>query len=482
MENIGLIMAKVISEEHSYPENRLAIVVNQEKVPQALLYLSARFGVFKFDRGQWLAMVTSKEVLDHYSEMYYFHADLFDLDELINIFSYEDLESLCVHIRDLLEFEVVYEFETPLWGFEEIGGDMPSQLRNISEICDFADGYPNEIVVFNPEPQNLASSGDFSADRERDSWAASRVNDYADRIRWVRDEYAGADAKPALDFFQNYPPLNSFIKSVVTNCNYMETEFDRVFYSDDEEIELYNESGLVDLKMYLNGNISLSYREIMDQCGFLMSQHALRVPIRGQLTKQVDRFFEKVTQSSTPFEPGSACFVISREGFVEDLLLQTNFGLFYIKGSDPKHPTFPLWDFWNLRESPDSLNGREFVLISWQNLNDAIEFWLTTQSGGKVQLPKKSVSGFWEKNNFDDEDDHKRELWLSNSKKLSKLPKDAKYLVLWLRDYCNKFGDSFNYEKYRGEMFRLINVADDILDIDQRELAFMVGAHLGHNA
>lgn len=485
MENIASMAAKEISKDNSYPENRLAIVIDQENAPNALLYLSARFGVFMFERGQWLNLRNSEKVLDRLAGMSYFHADLFDLDELMNIFSYEDPESLCVHIRDLLEFELVYEFETPFWGFEYLGQGWPDQLRDISEIGDFADGYPNEITVFNPPSQNLRSSGDFSADRERDAWSVAQMNDYAHKIRYLRYEYAGATVKPELDFYQNYPPLNLYLKSVVENCKFMEAEFDRVFFSDDEEIELYNESGLVDLEMYLNGNISLSYPEIMNQCGYLIGQHALRTSIQGKVVTHADRFFEKVTRSSTPFGPGSASFLISKDGFVEALLLETDFGLFHVKSSTANHPNFPLWDFWSLQNSPDSLNGKDFVLISWQNFYEAIEFWLSTNSSEKVKLTKKNVSGFWEKSyfddeNYDDEDDHRRALWLSDSQKISKFPKDAKYLTLWLKDYLNKFEQSLNFEKYKVEIFKFTNVIDDVLEVDPKELAFLVGAHLGH--
>ena len=252
------------------------------------------------------------------------------------------------------------------------------------------------------------------------------------------------------------------------------------FCSDDEEIALYNESGLVDLEMYLNGNISLSHNELVRQCSNLIDQHALRVPIKGKVIGRADRFFSKATRSSTPFGPGCASFVLSNEGVVEALLLETDFGLFFAKGADPEHPALPMWDFWSLRNSADSLNSKEFVLISWPNLNEAIEIWLSTQLDGRVKLTKKSVSGFWEKDNFDDEDDHKRATWLSKSQKMSQLPRDARYLIDWLRDYLNSFEPDVNSQGYEGEAFALANLVEDVTELDPKGLAFLFGAHLGH--
>ena len=73
---------KLIPEESVYPDNRLAIVVSQEEEPVGLLYLSARFGVFVFERGQWQSLRNSEKVLERFSGMTYFHADLFESTKL----------------------------------------------------------------------------------------------------------------------------------------------------------------------------------------------------------------------------------------------------------------------------------------------------------------------------------------------------------------------------------------------------------------
>lgn len=260
-----------------YPENRLAVLFDREtKTVLKLLYLSARFGVFQFSRGTW-SILSEKDRIK-FADSHYFHLDFSRFTELVEMFSYEDLNSLIVSTEDLSDFEVVYEFEEPFWGFDT-SQDEPFQLRKFSEILDFADCFPNITEVFN-EPTGLNRASDWAAHMQQDSIAVSWIQGYQDQIRKIRIEHAASPNNQRLFWADQLPALNSFVQRVVemTEPLYYVDPYDKTpDWANEGYTPNYLERELI--LEYLSGGMALTTDELLSQCAFFIDKHIAQVPV-----------------------------------------------------------------------------------------------------------------------------------------------------------------------------------------------------------
>lgn len=441
--------------EGEYPDNRLAILVDREnRSVITLLYLSARYGVFRFSRGNWLEL--SFENKHQYQNYKYFHASMNRYRALVEIFSYEDPAGLSVSFDDLLDEEVVYEFEEPFWG-SETNEDEPYQLRNFQEIVDFSAGYPELYEEFN-KAGNFRRASEWAAHAQRDAVATSWVRNYQLRIRRIRKHFQNNRSTEKLFWADHLPSLNIFVEQLfkLTDSIY---EYD---YLDDVDLDEWPDDEIPEwiinhqgrhlerdqIDWYLDGEQGLTTEQLLNECQFMLNRYLDKVRVvDDSLASNSDPLvlpthYELFARTGTPFGPGSFSFVIAPGEIVMYFVLETDFGLFYLDESDAKSPEFPIWRLWDSGRKGVNLSGWEFVYIPRRNLKAALDIYQKTRNHPLISLAKEHVLPLWT-----DELDHEEDLhenWRLRPLTYSDLPSDARYLVDWVIDYAKIFGTSMS--------------------------------------
>jgi len=437
--------------EDEYPDNRLAILVDREnRLATALLFLSARYGVFRLSRGAWLKLSDSDR--RQFKNFHYFHADMSRYNYLMDIFSYEDPGGVVVPVPfdDVIAEEIVYEFEEPFWG-PGTKDDEPYQLRDFSEIVEFADGYPSLSTVFN-KSDDFKRASDWSAHGERDLAAVSWIQSYQEHIREIRRSYKSSPVIEQLYWVDQLPALNIFAQQVLDLTNSLYEEDPSVsqlpgWAESDAESEFhYLEREL--LQDYLKGTQALTVDEVLEQCSFLIGRFRDGVSVVDETETQIKQAptesvtFERLTRSSTPFGPGSLAFVIAPGDLVLELVLETDLGLFYLSKSEPEAPDFPIWLLWDFGKYNQNLSGHSFVYVARNNFNAALELYQKTRDHDLIILRKEHVLPFWS-DETEDNDDELREGWKQDIQFYSRTPFEVRYLVDWAIEYVNRFGKKY---------------------------------------
>lgn len=254
-----------------YPDNRLALVVNTERIyPENLLWLSARFGVFMLKLGQWVPLDLRKYSIAD-SDLYsYFHLDMNEYKIILDMASHEDPGGMHLELSYFIEYEVAYEFEEPFWGYKDLGPEMPIQLRPMKEILDFNSGYLDPITEFNPA-EGFNKSSEWAAHKAKDEDAVSYINEYASRVKKLRKYFVDFNKSEELNFQENMPPLNMFAQNLFDLTKYM--------YEDRDSIPEWAESESEDwldrqhLEIYLTGEERFTIEELLNSCETLIKRH-----------------------------------------------------------------------------------------------------------------------------------------------------------------------------------------------------------------
>lgn len=470
-------LPKVIEDE--YPDNRLAVVILPDSTQvECLIYMSARYGVFKLARGIWVEC--SEDDYRSFAQHRYFHVSMERFHELVEMFSYENPDYPIVELDDLREFEIVYQFEEPFWGYET-SDDEPYQLRSFAEIKDFADGFPKLYEVFNPADK-FARASEWAAHMQRDKIAVSWIQAYQLRIRKIRQEFI-TTPNQKMYWVDHLPQLNSFALQLYNLTNSI---YEDLVDVSPEWAEVEYEPGYLEretIVRYLFGQEPISTSELMDQCNFMTKVYLkkMSVPALPQI-QNADKnvansdesfYLNKYYRSSTPFGPGAFSFVILRGDIVQELVLETDFGVFFLNKSEPDAPEFPIWTFWDLAKRDSNLSGKEFVYIPKRNMAGAINLWQTVRDDDLIDLRKEHLLPLWQ-DPEPDESSQSRDLWQSSALYYSQLPWDAKFIIDWAVEYVSIFGQKIDNDTNESRADLLFRFTSGQIALTKSEVISMV--------
>ena len=182
---------------------------------------------------------------------------------------------------------------------------------------------------------------------------------------------------------------------------------------------------------------------------------------------------DSIARPSTPFGAGSFCFVINQGEIVQDLILETDFGVYVLDSPEPEAPDYPIWTSWALIRRKQTLSGKDFVYVPQQNLQAAIELWQKVRNNDHIILRKEDVRPLWVKVEELD-DDQIRENWQNERQNFSQVPWDAQFMVNWAIGYVNIFGQKYTNDSPVSEADRLFKFRNEEVALTGIELAKLI--------